>query len=48
MRFSEATELVRTGTFEVTSEEKRDLYPYYKIATCGTRPNTEPPMNPLK
>ena len=48
MKFSEAVDIVRTGTFEVTSEEKRDLYLYYKIATCGTRPNTEPPLNPLK
>lgn len=48
MKFSEAVEIVRTGTFDVTREEKRDLYLFYKIATCGPQPNVAAPTNPMK
>lgn len=48
MKFSEAVEIVRTGAFDVTREEKRDLYLYYKIATCGPKPNVAAPSNPMK
>lgn len=48
MKFSEAVEIVRTGTFDVTREEKRDLYLFYKIATCGAKPNVAVQTNPMK
>lgn len=48
MKFSEAVEIVRTGTFEVTRDEKRDLYLFYKIATCGSKPNVAAPVHPMK
>ena len=48
MKFSEAVEIVKNGTFDVTREEKRDLYLYYKIATCGPTPNVAAPANPMK
>ena len=48
MKFSEAVEIVRNGTFDVTREETRNLYLYYKIATYGPKPNVTAPSNPMK
>lgn len=48
MKFSEAVDLVRHGTFPVTNKERMHLYVYYKIATVGPNPNCTAPLNPLK
>jgi acyl-CoA-binding protein len=48
MKFSEAVELVRTGNFSVTNDEKLRLYVCYKVATCGVRPDGAAPLNPQK
>ena len=40
MNFESAAEIVRSGTFQTSNEEKLMLYALFKIVTVGQRPDT--------